>query len=308
MTRRLAYAVIILAVLAPATVALAGDYSSGGAFTAPAYGARQWGMAGAAVARGADEGSVDWNPALLSLIKQNRVGFSYIDLIEGADAKQTYFAWAQILKRGQTDEPGLEFNVHTVGLVFSNLGITLADGQSYDENVLRLAYTWAPRYFFSIGASFGVFFSDTAVPGFGGDGTALDVGGRLSILRGTTVALAVRNAMSRVDYEDGLNISLDRVVTLGVAHDHHGWLGVEGDLVIAHSGFSRVAVGAEAMLFERLLQLRGGLAAFNTGAARTVPYAGLGIEFSKFRLDYNANLDTEDAFGKTHRFSLGIGF
>ncbi len=55
--------------------ALAG-YSRGGGFTDPGYGARAWGMGGAAVAVGSDEGATFWNPALLSLIERGRLGFS----------------------------------------------------------------------------------------------------------------------------------------------------------------------------------------------------------------------------------------
>ena len=303
----LAVALLTLVVAAP-PASWAGNYSTGGGFTAPGYGARQWGMGGAAVARGADEGAIYWNPALLSMMDDSRVGFSYIDLIPGTDAQQTHFAWAQILKRGPADEPGLEFNQHVIGILYSNLGLTLADDQTYDENVLRIAYTWAPRYFFSVGASFGMLFSSTDVPGFSGDGTTLDVGARLTVLPGTTVAFSFRNAASQVDYEDGFNVSLPRVVTLGLAYQDASGISMEGDLMFSHSALTRVMVGGEAIMFDRLLHLRGGLGAFNTGAVRIVPYAGMGVELFETRLDYNANLDTEDAFGDTHRFSLGIGF
>lgn len=313
MMQRPAYVLFVALVMAVSIAILAAGpasagYSTGGAFNAPGYGARQWGMGGAGIAHAADEGSIYWNPAMLSLMTTNRIGFSYIDLIEGTDAQQTYIAWAHILSRGPEHEPGYGYNKHTVGVIYSNLGLTLADDQSYSENVMRFAYTYAPRYFFSLGASVGVLFSSSDVNRFGSKGTTLDFGGRLAILPGTTIAFSARNAMSQVNYEDDINLSLPRVVTLAVAYKDTRGVSLEGDLIIAHEQINRLVVGGEGIFFERILQLRGGLAAFNTGAVRMVPYAGLGIELYNIRIDYNANFDSEDALGKTHRFGLGIGF
>ena len=151
-------------------------------------------------------------------------------------------------------------------------------------------------------------FSSSDVNSFGSRGSTVDFGVRLALLPGTTVAVSARNAMSEVSYEDDITLSLPRVVTLALAYQDKRGISVEGDLIVAHQKLNRVVVGGEGVFFQRLLQLRGGVAAFNTGAVRIVPYAGMGIELFNIRVDYNANFDSEDAFGKTHRFGLGIGF
>ncbi|MFQ5511475.1 MAG: hypothetical protein ACE5EO_06455 [Candidatus Krumholzibacteriia bacterium] len=282
-------------------------FGAGGSFSAPGYGARAWGMAGAAVAVGADESASFWNPALLALLDRDRLGLSYIDLVPGTDARQSYVAYARILKPGTVEEPGLEFARHAAGLVYGNLSLELSDGRTHTENTVRLAYAFAPQHFVSVGVAFSVLFSSSDVTQFGSLGTALDAGFRIALLENVTAAAVIRSAFSEISFDDGISFQLPRFFTLGVAYTGYRGLTLEGDVVTGFGGVSRTVIGGEYGLFSDVLSLRGGLAAIQAGRSRSVPHFGLGVRIGRLRLDYNANLDDEDAFGDTHRFALGVG-
>ena len=189
---RTAAAAFVIAVLCAAPC-YAG-FSVGGSFAAPGYGARAWGMGGATIASGADEESAYWNPAMLGVIDEHRLGVSYSNLVPGTQAQQSYAAYAQPLKQGPVDEPGLEFALHAIGVIYGNLSLELADGQSYSENTLRLSYAYTPLHFMSFGVSFVGLATTSDIDGFGGTGTALDASIRLAISRSMTFAAVLRNA------------------------------------------------------------------------------------------------------------------
>lgn len=301
-TGALALAVIVAVAAGPASA----DYSKGGAFASPGYGTRSWGMGGV-IAIGNDEGAIYWNPALLAELDRNRLGLSYVNIVPGADAHQSQLAYAHILKRGPENEPGLAFNNHAVGALFENLRIDLADGQSYSENSLRLAYAYSPLYFLTIGAGFTIHTSSSDISGFGSNGTSIDIGGRIALLPSVTLALMSRHAMSQIDYEDNVSVSLPRSFTLGVAYWGVSNLAIETNVEMKFGGVARYVLGGEYRLFSELLALRAGLSSMKAGASRTVPHFGMGVRYEGLRIDYNADFDSDDAFDTTHRFSLGVG-
>lgn len=299
--------VMVLAALAVFTArTAAADYSKGGAFASAGYGTRSWGMGGV-VAIGNDEGAVYWNPALLAELDRNRLGLSYVNLVPGADAHQSQIAYAHVLKRGPENEPGLVFNVHTAGVLYENLRIDLADGQSYSENSLRLAYAYCPVYFLTIGAAFTVHTSSSDVNGFGSNGTSIDIAGRIALLPSMTLALVSRNTMSQINYEDNTNISLPRSFTVGVVYHGVSNLAIEADAESKFGGIARYVLGGEYRLYSDLLSIRAGVSSMNSGESRSVPHLGIGVEYERVRIDYNADFDSNDAFDTTHRFSLGVG-
>lgn len=307
MKRFLLYGAMLVAMSTSATDVHAG-FSRGGGFTAAGYGARAWGMAGAAVAYGSDEAAAFWNPALLSLLEHNQLGLSYIDLIAGADAQQSYVAYAHVLRRGVPEEPGLEFVKHSLGAIYGNLRLELADGQNYSENTVRLAYAYSPQYFVTFGAAFNVLLSSSDIVGFDAKGTAVDFGVRLRILPGATLGAVVRNAFSKVDFDDGFDQTQDRSLTVGLAVEPSSSLVIEGDIVGAFGGIARLVIGGEYRVFQDALAVRGGIAAVTAGENRAIPHVGIGLHVRQFRIDYNANLDENTAFENAHRFALGVGF
>jgi hypothetical protein len=265
-------------------------------------------MGGAAIASGADEGSVYWNPAMLAVIDEHRLGLSYSNLIPGTDARQSYAAYAQSLKQGPVDEPGLEHAVHAIGAIYGNLALELSDGQSYAENTLRLSYAYTPMYFMSFGVSFVGLATSSDVDGFGGTGTALDASIRLAITRTLTFAAVFRNALSQLSFDDGTDLSLPRSTTFGLAYQAMPNLLVETDIEAQFGGFSKLVLGSEYTVYHDVLALRAGLASVTTGENRTIGYVGAGVRVRQFYFDYSVGFDNEEAFERTQRFALGIGF
>jgi hypothetical protein len=293
-------AVLVLGLCPPAQA----GYSRGGVFTAPGYGARAWALGGAATAIGADEGATYWNPALLSLLGRGRLGLSYVEPVPGAEVRQSFVAYAVPLKRGVADEPQLSFNEHTIGVLYSNLLLEVADGRAYTENSLLIGYSYAPEYFVSVGASVGVLLGSDDIGTADAKGTTVSAGIRVELAERLTLAAVVQNAFSHVMFDSGEDYPLDRSFTLGLGVRLLKNATIEGDVVGAFGGVARAVLGGEATLFSDALALRGGVSAITAGESRAVPHVGLGVGFRRFSLDYNANLDSEEAFGGTHRFSL----
>jgi hypothetical protein len=264
-------------------------------------------MGGAAVALGADEGATFWNPALLSLLGRGRLGLSYVELVPGTDARHSYLAYARPLKRGIADEPGMAFNEHALGLVYGNLLLDISDGRKYTENSLLIGYSYSPEYFVSFGASAGVLLASSDVGEFDARGTTFTAGIRVVLLEKLALGVVLRNAFSYVMFDSGEDYALDRSLTIGLGVPLLKNATIEGDVVGAFGGIARVVLGGEAMFFSDLLALRGGISAVTVGENRVMPHMGIGVGFRSFRLDYNANFDSEEAFGTTHRFSLGAG-
>jgi hypothetical protein len=304
---------ICLAGLAALAVALGtagpafAGYSTGGGFSAPGYGVRAWGMAGAAVAYGSDEASAYWNPALLSLLGRDRVGLSYVNLVPDAKARQSYAAYAHLFGRGPADEPGLEYARHVGAVVYGNLSTELSDGRSYTENTVRLAYAFSPQYFVSIGVAVNFLASSSDIGIFASKGTAIDVGLRANLSSHLTAGAVMRNALSEISFDDGFDQRLPRSLTLGLACVTGDAFAVEGDLVTEFGSIARLAMGAEYGLFSRALELRGGVSTPLAGESRVIPHLGIGVDIRDVHLDYNANFDSEEALADTHRFAVSIG-
>jgi len=305
--RLLVIFVAAAAVLSAACSPAAAGFSRGGSFTAPGYGARAWGMGGAAVAWGSDEGATYWNPALLSLLDEGRLGFSYVNLVADATARHSYLAYARALKRGTADDPDLVFNEHAFGALYGNLLLELSDGRKYTENSLLIGYSYSPEHFVSIGASVNVLLSSGDIGDFDAKGTAVNLGARALLLEHLTLGVVCRNMFSRVMFDTGEDYALQRTLTLGLACSIPPNATIEGDVVGAYGGIARVVLGGEATFFSDVLSLRGGMSGVTTGDNRILPHMGIGVHLSRIRLDYNANFDTAEAFGNTHRFSLSIG-
>jgi len=306
-SRRLHSTVLAVALLVAAATSALADFSRGGGFNSAGYGARAWGMGGAAIATVSDEGAVYWNPALLSIVGENRVGFTYTDLIAGVAASRSHVAATFALRKGPEDEPGLKFAYHTVGIMFSNLSLDLAGDANYNENTLSLAYALAPQYFISIGATFNFLFSSSDVEGFGSNGTSFDLGVRLRLARRTSVALVARNVLSQVDFEDGASLTLPRAYTLGVAHRLWIFTG-EADAEASNGGLSRYSLGAEARLWQNNIALRTGVQVKSAGESRMIQYYGFGVRAGLISLDYSAEFDAAEAFGNIQRISMAFIF
>ncbi|MFH1754877.1 MAG: hypothetical protein ABIA59_04165, partial [Candidatus Latescibacterota bacterium] len=213
-----------------------GGYSRGGSFTAPGYGARAWGMGGAAIATSGGEEAVLWNPAMLAYLDENRIGASYVNLVPGAKAHHSHLAYARVIQRTRDDDIGRSLAAHAVGFIYSNLRIDVTDGSNYSENTFRFAYCYTPDYFISFGAALNLLTSLSDYDNFGGFGTSVDAGMRLAITQSLTFAFVARNAASRISFDDGSDFSLSRSYTAALASDLLPRVNMEADIVFAYGG------------------------------------------------------------------------
>jgi hypothetical protein len=277
--RRLA--IISLTLLVCAAASADADYSKGGAFRHPGYGARAWGMGGAAVATVDDESAVSWNPAMLSLLGSNQAGASYVNLVSGVTARQSQVVYAHVLERGAPDDEGQTSARHVVGVMYTNLHLEIAGD---------------------------FLLSGSDVQGFDAVGSSVDFAARLMLTENVTVGAVARHAFSRYSYDDGLDYSLDRAFVLGASYSSIPYATLEADIVYDHGDVARTIGGLETDYLFDVIALRGGIASVDSGESRTVPHFGFGLRApgGRFIVHYNANLDDEKAFEDTHRFSLSV--
>jgi hypothetical protein len=305
MTHRCAVGLLIAALVAIPGARVRAESSPGGAFRLPAYGARGWGMANAFIVRADDESAVDWNSAGLASARRN-AGASYVQLVEGASVGQSQLVFTMPLSKDRHETGAVR---HAAGAMFTNLSADISGGESYHENHLRLAYAFTPEPLVSFGIGISAFMSSSGVPGFDAWGTSVDFAGKLSLSQAWSLAVVARDPFSRYTYDDGRNEKKEPQYVLGLAWMGNDRLSLEADIVRSYSTVTRASLGVESEYFFSHVALRGGIEWLSPGDERTVPSFGASVRAwsDRLTLHYGARLDTEDAFGTAHRFSLAIG-
>ncbi len=279
--------------------------SEGGAFRLPGYGARAWGMAGAAVVIIDDESAVDWNPAGLARAPRS-AGVSYQSLVPGVSIGESQAVFLMPLGSSRVENT----STHVVGAMFTNLSADVVGGESYHENHLRLAYALTPEPLVTIAIAAQVFTSSSGVAGFDALGSSIDFAGRLALSRNWALAFVARDAFSRYSYDDGHDYQLAREYVVGLATHSLRRVAIEADAVHSYGSWSRAMIGAESDYLFAHVALRGGVALLRAGDTRTVPSFGASARAfdGRVTLHYAASFDDAEAFGTTHRVSLGVRF
>jgi len=277
--------------------------SEGGAFRLPGYGARAWGMAGAAVVIIDDESAVDWNPAGMASAPRS-AGVSYQSLVPGISIGESQAVFLMPLGSSRVEN----VSTHVVGAMFTNLSADVVGGESYHENHLRVAYALTPEPLVTVAIAAQLFMSSSGVPGFDALGSSIDFAGRLALSRNWKLAFVARDAFSRYSYDDGHDYQLAREYVIGLASRSIRRVAIEADAVRSYGSWSRAMIGAESDYLFAHVALRGGVALLRAGDTRTVPSFGASARAfdGRVTLHYAASFDEAEAFGTTHRVSLGI--
>jgi hypothetical protein len=145
------------------------------------------------------------------------------------------------------------------------------------------------------------------VANFDAWGTGVDMAVRVRVTPAWTLAFVGRDAFSRYTFEDKSDDQKDRQYVAGIAHRVPGAIDLEADFVYVHDGWLRTLIGAETPYVFGRIALRSGIGILSAGEGRARYSFGVSARASgNLLLHYAANVDDEDAFGTTHRFSLGV--
>ncbi len=273
-------------------------------FNLPRYGARAWGMAGAVIARIDDESAMDWNPAGISESARG-AGVSAVELVPEAFLTQAQAAFVMPLGHTRNAETGV--SRHAVGAIYTNLSADVGAGQTYSENHVRLAYAYSPQPVITFAFSGRVAFARTGVDNFDAWGSSVDMAVKLRLSRAWSIAAVGRDVFSRYSFTDGHDDRIDNEYALGIAHHVPGAVDLEADVAYIHDGFLHTMVGAETPYIFGRVALRSGITLLSSGEGRERYGFGVSVRaLDQANLHYAANIDDENAFGTTHRFSLGV--
>ncbi len=302
------FRVLIVTAIVVALCAASGAHaesSQGGAFLLSGYGARVWGMGGTGVALVDDESALDWNPARLSLAPRT-LGASYVNLVQGTSTGQSQIVFVTPFGKGAREANAIAR--HAGGVMFTNVRADVLGGESYSENHVRVAYAFSPEPLVSVAIAGQVYFSNSGVSGFDAWGTGVDFAARLSLSPTWELGIVGRDVFSRYTYSDGRDYDKEREYVIGVATHAIRGVALSADVVRSYSMWSRAMLGAETDYLFSFLSIRAGLTFREAGESRTAPAFGASVRaFSgRLTLHYGANLDTETAFGTTHRVSLAV--
>ena len=300
--KRFAATLIALSALVGLAPDARGESSTAGAFLLPGYGARAAGMAGAVSAVIDDEGALDWNPARIGLAPRT-AGAAFVQLVPGASLQQTQLAFVTPLT---APERGVAR--HAVGAMLTNLSADIAGIESYSENHLRAAYAFTPQPVVSVAIAAQLFFARSGVSGFDAWGTSIDFAGRISLSENWDLGLVGKDLFSRYAFEDGRDAKKEAVVVAGLATRRLPMTTLSADVVRQYSTWTRIMVGAETDYIFSHLALRAGVSFRAAGESRNALSFGASLRAVDQRLvvHYGATIDDEQAFGTSHRVSLGV--
>ena len=270
----------------------------------PRYGARAWGMEGAVIARIDDESAVDWNPAGIAEAVRG-AGVSAVELVPGAFLTQAQAAYVMPLGHTRNLETGV--SRHAVGALYTNLSADVGAGETYSENHLRLAYAYSPQPVITFALSGRLAFARTGLENFDAWGSSVDMAVKARLTQAWSVAVIGRDLFSRYTFEDAHDDHMDHEYVVGVAHHMPGAVDLEANFAYVHDGWLRTTVGAETPYLFGRVALRSGIAILSTGDGRERFGFGVSVRaLDQLIVHYAATIDDEDAFGTTHRFSLGV--
>lgn len=313
MKRRFTVAFLLLGAAAAAafrcTPASAGESSRGGAFQPLGWDARGESLGGAAAVLVRGEESAYWNPANLVYVGRGGVSVGMVQLVDGLPSRFSTFA-AGIGFGEAAFDPDSTRRSHrfAMALSISQLGLELANGSGWDETTIGLSAAYAFTSYSSIGLTVRGLKSTTDLAAAGASGWAIDLGLTERITRRLWLAIAARDAASRVSWPERSE-TLDPRWSIALAGDDLPWgISVECDVVLKRGALERVLAGAQVEAYGDLLVVAGGLDTRLIEGERTIPSFGVGSSYGFVEMFAGFSFDPLDAFGRRTRLSVSFDF
>lgn len=271
-----------------------------GAFSSYPVSVRGVGMGGAYSALASGVGASYHNPAWLAFAESRSVGFSFADIGSMGLVRNVYLDYHQPDKGYGAS--GLYWNWRGTN-VEGPFGV---DEMGYAEN--SLAYAWGMRLtdYISVGAAVRGCFISTDIPDAGGKGAGLDLAIYAVPDPFSSVALVVRNAVSKMSWDTGLSDGLPREIELGGSYLIVEGFVVAGELRFENGRYTTFSMGGEYAVVPQMFLARAGM---TRRFDRTSPCFGLGFSRQQLRVDYAAELDSgRSGLGATHRAGMSYTF
>jgi hypothetical protein len=292
----------------PVPMVLASDFSTGGIFLPLGHGGRAHALGGAGVAAERDDGAASWCPSNLAW-SENRsgltlmhaqifpeVGSGYESLSYGRRSSRELGVKGQLL---QPSRWGFGIFVGHLGLDFDTSG--------WSENRIQASGAFAFNNFTTVGLAVRYLGLSTDFDSGNARGGGFDLSVSTLLARRLFFALVGRDVFTRVKFDTGTWQTESPSYDMGLEY----WGGSRGSAVgqvtFREGTVRRADLGLEWRAWPKVLALRGGWSMVTSGDSRSFLSAGAGFRFSRFRLDYGASFDGEDALGVKQRVSLQVG-
>jgi len=312
--RRALAGALLLLVLARGLAAAAPPGSTTGAFAPIPIGADILGAGGAGTVLERGAFAPFWNPANLALAPKSEVAVDYTNLynLDIAHHTTVAVAWHRTSSRPVLGpDGGLSYAPSGRQTGFGiQLGVTSVDfdPETYREVTPALSFGTTLARGAAFGLALRILSAASDFDGTSAIGYGFDVGFTLDRYAPWSVAVATRNLLSSVSWEDDSTDRLPAALTAGVAYRLSALtLAAEGTMSEDQSPIEVARFGAEWNA-SFPLALRGGLAfRQDRGDDRYEPAFGAGTHLGGLFLDY-ARVGGDEALDASHRISLRFRF
>jgi hypothetical protein len=247
------------------------------------------------------------NPAMLPLQVQLEIGAGHAGLAENLSASITSAAVAFPIGR-PLEFPGQDLRVHRcgAGLSVDHRSYELAQGSAWSSQTVAVGIGCALSTYGSVGILSKFLFTSSDLEDVGARAYGLDLGGRLEVGSRIRLATVIRNIVGSVHWEDGQDERSPLLIGLGARLVYPRSVQTDFNLTYSDNNGTRFGLGIEVPIARTGLCVRGGYVYYPGDYSRSVPTLGFGIQIRRYRLDYAARIDDENAFGTTHHVGLGL--
>jgi len=305
--RRLALAAAVGLAFAGCVLAARADAATN-AFIGFSAGPRSAALGGHLVALVLDDDAVNTNPARLAYVERG-MSARYDRLQPDVDLWHGRVGFAMPLG-ALVSEPRQTSKVHRTGAGVSLdvTSLTLIEGSGYGEASFAGGFAYAPASQGAVGLTARYERAQSDVDAIAAHAWGVDVGVSVDLSDHWDAALSIKNAFGRAQFDGADDEDRAAQLTLGVATARRKRWQAELDYVFQYNKNAALAGGVEYHVVPGVLDLRAGVDRELAGVARTIPSAGLGVLFSRFRFDYAFRDDPDGDQSAQHRVAVGARF